>query len=213
MNTTLFWQTFLPELILMLSVCPVFITIANVSTIYGYKQGLFIALATFLASLIHITTSAFLVQYFILSVPKLLIIVLQTIGLVFLLNLAYTFWKKDIEKIKEIGTEKFDKSLFIKVFCFASTCVVSISTNFFIFASISENIHLSFLSALIGAYFGVIVGKLIIIVIFGTIGKKLNRVKFLTILNNIASILLFCYAILFVFKICKGLNNAIIYGF
>lgn len=205
MNIDVFLQTFIPELALMLSVCPVFIVIANISAVYGYRQGLFIALATFLASAIHMTTSALFVQYFISSIPKELSIVLRIIGVLFLFNLAYTFYKKDITKIKQLSIKKFDKSLFIRMFCFTSTCMVSISTNIAIFTSVAKNIQTSFFSVLIGAYFGAITGKLIIVTIFGTIGNKINKTKFFVILNKVAALLLCCYAILFTIKIFKNL--------
>ena len=70
MNFAIFTQIFIPVIILMLSAGPVFITIANISMLHGYKQGFFVAMATFLGNAIYITLGAVVAKEIISIIPN-----------------------------------------------------------------------------------------------------------------------------------------------
>ena len=117
MDIAVFIQIFIPVVLLMLSVGPVFITIANISMLHGYRQGFFVAIATFLGNVVYITIGALAANEFISIIPKSVMIVLPLVGAGFLMNLAYGFWKKDISKVKNIDIKRFDFAILVKMFC------------------------------------------------------------------------------------------------
>ena len=204
MNFAIFSQLFIPVLVLMLSVGPVFITVANISMTYGYKKGFFVAIATLLGNLIYITIGAFAAKGFIAMIPKQVMIFLPLVGACFLLNLAYGFWKKDVSKLRDVKVQKFDFTLLIKMFCLIMSSPVAIVGYSVIFTSIATNIETSMFSALLGGYFGALTGKIIVVVFFGTLGKKCSN-KILTIINKFSACLLCCYASLLIIKVIKEL--------
>ena len=206
MNFLVFSQLFVPVLVLMLSVGPVFISVANISITYGYKKGFFVATATLLGNLIYITIGAFAAKSFIAIIPKTIMIILPLIGSGFLLNLAYGFWKKDLSKLKEIDIQKFDFALLVKMFCLILSSPVAIVGYSVIFTSIATEIETALPSALLGGYCGAITGKIIVVMFFGTIGKKCSK-RILTIINKISACLLCFYAILLISKVAREIIN------
>ena len=208
MDFVVFSKLFVPVLVLMLSVGPVFITIANISMIYGYKKGFFVSIATLLGNLIYITIGALTAKGLITLVPKTLAIVLPLIGALFLINLAYNFWNKDLSKIKEIHIKKFDFALLLKMFCLILSSPVAIVGYSVIFTSVATDIDHALLSALLGGYCGAITDKIILVSFFATLGKKCSN-KLLTIINKFSSLLLFIYAILLILKVATEIINLI----
>ena len=204
MNFSIFYQIFIPVVLLMLSVGPVFITIANISMLHGYKQGFFVAISTFLDNVVYITIGAIAAKEFISIIPKSVMIVLPLIGAGFLMNLAYGFWKKDISKVKNIDIKRFDFAILVKMFCLTLSSPVAIVGYGVIFTSIATNIQSSLLSALLGGYCGAITGKILIIMFFGTLGKKFNK-KILNIINKLSACLLCFYALILISKVVKDL--------
>ena len=202
MDIAVFIQIFIPVVLLMLSVGPVFITIANISMLHGYRQGFFVAIATFLGNVVYITIGALAANEFISMIPKPIMMFLPIIGACFLLNLAHSFWKKDISKIKDINVNKFDMAILVKMFCLTLSSPVAIIGYGVIFTSIATNIHSSLLSALLGGYCGAIAGKILIITFFGTLGKKISK-QILNIINKVSACLLCCYALLLTGKVIK----------
>ena len=202
MNFAIFTQIFIPVIILMLSAGPVFITIANISMLHGYKQGFFVAMATFLGNAIYITLGAVVAKEIISIIPKSVMIVLPLIGVCFLLNLAYCFWKKKISKMKDVNIKRYDLAILIKMLCLTLSSPVAIIGYSVIFTSITTQIQSSLGSALLGGYCGAIAGKILIITVFGTIGKKFSK-KILNIINKVSACLLCFYAILLIIKFVK----------
>lgn len=202
MNFLVFSQLFIPVLVLMLSVGPVFISIANISMTYGYKKGFFVATATLLGNLIYITIGAFAAKEFISIIPKPVMIFLPLIGAGFLLNLACGFWKKDVSKTKEIEIKKFDFTLLVKMFCLIMSSPVAIVGYSVIFTSIATDMEASLFSALLGGYCGALTGKIIVVSFFATLGKKCSN-KILTIINKASASLLCFYAMLLIVKVIK----------
>ena len=202
MDFVVFSELFVPVLVLMLSVGPVFITVANISMTYGYKKGFFVATATLLGNLIYITIGAFAAKGFVAMIPKTVMIILPLIGAGFLFNLAYGFWKKDVSKLKEIKIKKFDFALLVKMFCLILSSPVAIVGYGVIFTSIATGVESSLLSALLGGYCGAITGKVIVVTFFAALGKKCSN-KILTIINKTSACLLSFYASLLVYKVIK----------
>lgn len=200
MDIAVFIQIFIPVVLLMLSVGPVFITIANISMLHGYRQGFFVAIATFLGNVVYITIGALAANEFISMIPKPIMMFLPIIGACFLLNLAHSFWKKDISKIKDINVNKFNMAILVKMFCLTLSSPVAIIGYGVIFTSIATNIHSSLLSALLGGYCGAITGKILIITFFGTLGKKFSK-RILNIINKVSAGLLCFYATLLIVKV------------
>lgn len=204
MDLVVFSQIFVPVLLLMLSVGPVFITIANVSMLHGYRQGFFVAIATFLGNVVYITIGALAAKEFVSMIPRPVMIFLPLVGAGFLLNLAHGFWKKDISKVKDINIKRFDLAILIKMFCLTLSSPVAIVGYGVIFTSIATNIQSSLASALLGGYCGAITGKVLIITFFGTLGKKFSK-KVLKIINRISACLLCFYAAMLIIKVIKDL--------
>ena len=204
MNFSIFSQLFVPVLVLMLSVGPVFITVANISMTYGYKKGFFVATATLLGNLIYITIGAFAAKGFIAMIPKPVMIFLPLVGAAFLLNLAYGFWKKDVSKLRDVKVQKFDFALLVKMFCLIMSSPVAIVGYGVIFTSIATDIETSMFSALLGGYCGALTGKIIVVMFFGTLGKKCSN-KILKIINRISACLLCFYAAMLIIKVIKEL--------
>ena len=204
MDLVVFSQIFVPVLLLMLSVGPVFITIANVSMLHGHRQGFFVAIATFLGNVVYITIGALAAKEFVSMIPRPVMIFLPLVGAGFLLNLAHGFWKKDISKVKDINIKRFDLAILIKMFLLTLSSPVAIVGYGVIFTSIATNIQSSLASALLGGYCGAITGKVLIITFFGTLGKKFSK-KALKIINRISACLLCFYAAMLIIKVIKDL--------
>ena len=208
MDFFVFWKIFVPVLLIILSFGPVFITMANISIVYGYKKGFLVAIATLLGNMVYITIGAIMAKEFLAIIPKSVIMIFPLIGACFLFNLSYSFWKKDISKINGVKIDKNFIVFLLKMFLLTLSSPVAIVGYSIVFSTIADSIQTSLCSALIGGYCGAIVGKCIVILGFGTLGKKINK-KILSILNKVSSGLLFFYGLLLISKFIKDLIKVV----
>jgi len=209
MNFVVFWKIFVPVLLIILSFGPVFITIANISIVHGYKKGFLVAIATLLGNMVYITIGAVMAKEFLAIIPHSATVIFPLVGACFLFNLSYNFWRKDISKIKDVKIDKNFIVFLFKMFLLTLSSPVAIVGYSVVFSTITDDIQTSLFSALIGGYCGAIVGKCIVILGFGTLGKKVNK-KILGVLNKISAGLLCFYGILLVIKFIKEIINILI---
>ena len=204
MNFSVFAEVFIPVLILALSAGPVFITVANTAIVHGYKDGFIVSIGTLCGNIMYITIGALASDGAVSSLPKAIANLLPLVGAGLLFNLARSFWKKDVAKMREIKIKKFNFAVIPKMFFLTLSSPVAIVGYVVIFTSITTNITTSLFSALLGGYCGAIAGKAIIVLVFGTIGKKISN-KVLAIINKFAAGLLCFYAVLLIVKVIKSL--------
>ena len=208
MNFSVFFQTFYLCFLVLISVGPVFITTANLSMTRGYKVGFFCILGCVLADFIFITAGALCAKAVIALIPQSVIMFLSLFAGCFLLHIAYGFWKTDISKIKTQKINKTNFALSLKMFCLTLSSPLSIIGYGAIFSSVVD-VSKSMLSAILGGCCAACFTHTLIVVCFGTLGKKINT-KILSILNKISAILISCFASLLVFNFVKTLINTFI---
>ena len=208
MNFSVFFQTFYLCFLVLISVGPVFITTANLSMTRGYKTGFFCILGCVLADFIFIIAGALCAKAVIALIPNSVIMVLSLLAGGFLLHIAYGFWKTDISKIK---TEKINKKSFalsLKMFCLTLSSPLSIIGYGAIFSSVVD-VNTAMMSAILGGCCAACFTHTLIVLFFGTLGKKIN-VKILSILNRVSAILISCFAMLLVFNFVKTLFGTLL---
>ena len=203
MNFSVFFQTFYLCFLVLISVGPVFITTANISMTRGYRAGFFCILGCVLADFVFITAGALCAKAVIALIPQSIIMLLSLFAGCFLLHIAYGFWKTDISKIKTQQINKTNIALSLKMFCLTLSSPMSIIGYGAIFSSVVD-VSQSIISAILGGCCAACFTHTLIVLSFGTIGKKINT-KILSILNRISAILISCFACLLIVNFVKEL--------
>ncbi len=194
MSFSIFFQTFYLVFLVLISVGPVFLTTATFAMTRGFKTGGFAILGCICADVVFITIGALCAKLVIMAIPKTLLSGLLLFAGCFLLYLSYGFWKTDVLKIKKIKVQKTNFALSLKMFCLTFSSPLSIVGYSAIFTSVVDTSNFLF-SSLFGGYLGSITAHSLIVLVFGTIGKKINN-KILSVLNKIAAICISVFAIL-----------------
>ena len=203
MNFSVFFQTFYLCFLVLISVGPVFITTANISMTRGYRAGFFCILGCVLADFVFITAGALCAKAVIALIPQSIIMLLSLFAGCFLLHIAYGFWKTDISKIKTQQINKKNIALSLKMFCLTLSSPMSIIGYGAIFSSVVD-VSQSIISAILGGCCAACFTHTLIVLSFGTLGKKINT-KILSILNRISAILISCFACLLIVNFVKEL--------
>ncbi len=194
MNLYVFFQTFYLVFLILASVGPGFLTIANIAMTRGYKTSALAVCGCFLGDIILISLGAFFAKEAINKIPQNIMSFLLFFAIILLFYLAIKFLRTDISKLK---AKKFDKnsgfSLAIILFCLKMSSPISIVGYGVIFTQVINTSN-GLISACLGGYFASLTVNILMVSIFGTIGKKIN-VKILSFLNKSAAIFIMCFAI------------------
>ena len=121
----------------------------------------------------------------------------------FLLKIAYGFWKTDISKIKAQKINKTNFAVSMKMFILTFSSPLSIIGYGAIFSQIID-CDASTISAVFGGALASFLTHSLIVMTFGTIGKKINN-KILSLLNKISALWISCFAVVLIYKFCKEL--------
>jgi hypothetical protein len=133
----------------------------------------------------------------------------------FLIYVAYGFWKKDISKMSTKEIQKQNFGTIIKMFCITLSSPVVIAGYSITFLTFADKVRLSFVSALLGGVCGATIAYTMIAVFFGLLGKKilaLGPKKYkviLSTLNKIAAVLLFVFAAVIVVNFVREIAKLI----
>lgn len=206
MNLYIFFQTFYLVFLILISVGPGFLTIANIAMTRGYKTSSIAVCGCFVGDCILLTIGAFCAQEAVKALSKNVLVCLSFLSVFLLLCLAVKFWKLDIKNLK---TKSFNKkngfSLAITLFCLKMSSPICIVGYGMIFTNIISSSDIgTLLSACFGGYVASIVVNVIMVSTWGIIGEKIN-IKILLIINKLSSIFIGSFAIFILANTCKEL--------
>lgn len=208
MHLQIFLQTFYLVFLILISVGPGFLTIANIAMTRGYKTSAVAVCGCFLGDCILITLGVFFAQRAITVIPNSLLTILSFVAVGFLYYLAVKFIKTNISKISiQQLDEKNGLSLAIALFCLKMSspiCIIGYSIMFTQAIKASNISLLTSLSACLGGYSASITVNAIMVMVFGTIGRKIN-VKILTVVNKLSALFIIAFATFILFTSIKGL--------
>lgn len=204
MNLSVFFQTFYIVFLILISIGPGFLTIANIAMTRGYKTAAMSVCGCFLGDCILLTLGVFFAQKAITTIPASILSSLSFVAVAFLYYLAIKFIKTDVSSIKmKILDKKNGFSLAISLFCLKITSPICIIGYSIMFAQIIKTSNAS-LSACLGGYLASITVNAIMVATFGTIGKKIN-IKVLSILNKVSAFFIGGFATFVFITSCKTL--------
>ena len=212
MNVYVFLALFYPIFLTSIAVGPVFITLANLSITYGLRHGLFAVIGVVFGNILYMIIGALTAREIINEVPKTLMLFISFMATIFLVYVAYGFWKKDISKIEVNKIEKRDIGTIIKMFCITLSSPVVIAGYSITFLTFAEKVRLSFISAFLGGVCGATIAYSLIALCFGFLGKKIlslgqNKYNYiLSFLNKTAAVLLLCFALAVIVKFVKEIQ-------
>ena len=204
MNLQIFLTLFYPIFLTSIAVGPVFITLANLSMTYGLRHGLFAVIGVIFGNILYMVLGALTAREIINEVPETVMLFVSFFATMFLIYVAYGFWKKDVSKMSTKEIQKQNFGTIIKMFCITLSSPVVIAGYSITFLTFADKVSVSFVSALLGGIFGATIAYTIIAVSFGLLGKKIlalgpKKCKIiLSTLNKIAAVLLFTFASLIV---------------
>lgn len=188
--------------LVVIAVGPGFITIANISMNYGYKKGMVAVLGGFTVDCFFITIGALAVKTILSFLPKQSLTYFSIVASLFLLYLAYGFWKTDEKKIKSSKVSKNYLSIYLKILSLGLSSPIAIIGYSAIFSTMSNGNDF-LLSKLLGGYLASIIGHSLVVLLFGSIGKKI-KVSVLVYINKISAILLTFFSFTLIFNFIKS---------
>lgn len=201
MSLHLFIKTFCLCFVVLISVGPVFLTTANIAMTRGYRAGFFCILGCIIGDIIFITTGALCANAVVSAIPKPVFMLLSLFAGLFLIHIAYGFWKTDLSKIKAKTINKKNFALTLKMLCLTLSSPLSIVGYGAIFSSVIDASN-SIVSAILGGCMAAIFTHSLIVCGFGILGKKINM-KILSILNKVSAGMICFYALLLIIKFTK----------
>ena len=206
MNIHVFFQSFYLCFFVLISVGPVFLTTANISITKGYREGFFAILGCFCADAIFISLGAISAKAVVSAIPQQVLMFLTLFAGCFLSKIAYSFWKTDISKIKAQKLNKTNFALSIKMFLLTLSSPLSIIGYGAIFSQVIDG-GSSTISAIFGGVLAAGFTHTLIVLTFGSIGKKINN-KFLSVLNKFSALWIAGFSCLLIYKFFKDLLQA-----
>ena len=202
MHLQVFFQTFYLVFLILSSVGPGFLTIANIAITRGCKTSAIAVCGCFLGDCILITAGAFCAKKIISTIPQTLTVMTSLMAVFLIFYLAYRFWTVNI---KDIKANKIDKkngfSLAVVLFCLKMSSPISIIGYGVIFTQVINQSNAT-LSACFGGYLASFTVNALMVLIFGKIGRKIN-VKIMKIINKISSVFISCFALILLVAILK----------
>ncbi len=203
MNFHVFFQSFYLCFFVLITVGPVFLTTANIAMTRGFRNGFFAILGCFCADAIFISLGAISAKAVVSAISQQVLMFLTLFAGCFLLHIAYGFWHTDLNKIKVQKINKTNFAISIKMFILTLSSPLSIIGYGAIFSQVIDS-SLSTMSAILGGILASGFTHTLIVLTFGSIGKKISN-KWLSILNKISALLIGCFAGLLLAKFCKEL--------
>ena len=199
-----FLKSFYLVFLVLASVGPGFLTIANIAMTKGYKTSAVAVCGCFLGDCILISLGAICAKNVVDNIPQTALTILGFVAVFFLLYLSVRFWRINTGKLKAKTFSKTDGfSLAITLFCLKMSSPISIGCYGIIFSTILTSNHYV-LSAIVGGIFASIVVNTLMVSIFGTIGKKIN-INILRTISKISSIFIGGFAVCLLVNIIKGI--------
>ena len=204
MILSIFLQTFYLVFLVLMSVGPGFLTIANIAMTRGYKTSACAVCGCIIGDCIYITIGAFCAKEIVNAIPEFVSLVLSIVAVLFLLYLAYKFWKTDVTKLK---TKQLDTknglSLALLLFLLKLSSPICIIGYSIIFTNVVKDAT-SIIPAVLGGCTATFVANAIMVTVFGTIGQKINT-KILSYINKFSSLFIGGFATILAVKIIATL--------
>ena len=171
----------------------------------GYKTGFCAICGCLFGDCVYITLGAFCANKIVSLIPDKMLFVLNILAVIILLFLAYKFISLDIKSLKSKTFEKKNGiSLALMLFMLKITSPISIAGYGIIFTQlIGVNDVLGALSAICGGVLASFVVNILMVLVFGTLGKKIN-IKVLFYINKICAIFIFIIAIKLIIYLIKS---------
>ena len=192
-SLNIFIGIFIPVFLVVASIGPCLLTYANISMSYGYKKGFIAASGCFTIDVLYISLGAFAINTVKALMPNWVMSICAIFAACFLLYLAFDFWNTNAEKLKANIVSNNSMVIYIKLLCLTLSSPIAIVGYASIFSAIS-NISENIVSILLGAYSGAFIAHALVVILFATIGKKINT-KILILLNKISAIIISGFAI------------------
>jgi threonine/homoserine/homoserine lactone efflux protein len=194
MNLYVFFQTFYLVFIILASVGPGFITIANIAITRGYKTSAIAVCGCFTGDCILITLGALCAKEAVQKIPQTISVALSFFAVILLFYMAIKFWKTDINNLKARNLDKKNGlSLAITLFFLKMSSPISIVGYGIIFSQVINSSQY-LLSSCTGGYFASCVVNTLMVLIFGKIGTKINT-KILSFINKFSATFISGFAI------------------
>ena len=204
MSFSVFFTSFYLVFLVLISVGPGFLTIANISMTRGYKTSAVAVFGCFLGDCILISLGAICAKQVVDNIPQIALTILGVVAVIFLLYLSIKFWKIDISNIKVKKLNKKDGiSLAISLFCLKMSSPISIGGYGIIFSTILTSKNY-ILSAIFGGIFASFVVNVLMVLVFGTLGKKING-NILIKISKVSSVFIGGFAVCLLINIIKGM--------
>ena len=208
---SLFYAIFLTSI----AVGPVFITISSIGLTYGLKNSLFSVIGVIIGNCIYLSIGALISKQIITTIPEQAMLVISFFASLFLLYVAYSFFKKDVSKMQTQNFFKPSVKTIFKMFAITLSSPVVISGYVITFLTFANELKKSFFTGFIGGLLGAVIAYGLIAIVSGLIGNKIKHIdntKYFTILNvlnKIAGILLGSFAIVLAINFIKTIIIAV----
>ena len=202
MSFSVFFTSFYLVFLVLISIGPGFLTIANIAMTRGYKTSAVAVCGCFLGDCILISLGAVCAKQVVDNIPQIALTILGVVAVIFLLYLSIKFWKIDISNIKVKKLNKKDGiSLAISLFCLKMSSPISIGGYGIIFSTILTSKNY-ILSAIFGGIFASFVVNVLMVLVFGTIGKNINS-NVLRKISKVSSVFIGGFAVCLLINIIK----------
>lgn len=202
MDFGIFLKTFYLVFLVLASVGPGFLTIANIAMTRTRKVSATAVCGCFLGDCIYMIFGAICAKEVLEFIPKSLSVALSIFAVLFLFYIAYRFF---FANVKYIETKKINKSeglrLAISLFCLKMTSPICIVSYGIIFTqTINTGTTRNIISAILGGCFASLVENAVMVFVFSKLGKKISK-KILVKVSKISAILIALFAISLIYKL------------
>ena len=172
----------------------------------GYKTSTTAVCGCFVGDCVLIAFGVFFAKQAIMSIPMSILTISGFVAVIFLLYLSVKFWTINVDNL---NIKSFDKknglSLALVLFTLKMSSPISIIGYGVIFTQIINNSH-RMLASYLGGCSASFVVNVIMVAVFGTIGKKIN-IRLLNVINKISSLCIGFFAISIAVATIKKILN------
>ena len=202
MDFGIFLKTFYLVFLVLASVGPGFLTIANIAMTRTRKVSATAVCGCLLGDCIYMIFGAICAKEVLEFIPKNLSIVLSIFAVVFLFYIAYRFFFVNVKYIERKKIEKRDSlRLAISLFCLKMTSPICIISYGIIFTqTINTSTTGNVISAILGGCFASLVENAVMVFVFLKLGKKISK-KNLMRFSKISAILIALFAVSLIYKL------------
>ncbi len=198
MDIQIFWKAFSLTFLMLFAIGPICMTVINTTVLHGIKAGLSAGFGVAIADIIYIIIAATFLEIASDVIKTRWIFYFGLMAGLYLIHIAYSFWKTDVSKIKSESLDKKATNLkrFTSLFFLTITGPTTILTYSAIFANFI-NVSFNAITVVIGASLGTISYYIVIPCLIALIRKKMS-IQFISIVNKFSSIIILFFALMII---------------